>query len=96
MVTLSKLHDKCEKCEQRDNCDDKRMVACAIAERSQPITCGIGLSNTMPLAQPFARKHTPIIINMGEYGAINTSMEEIAEQLKKNLYKDINCAFNKS
>ncbi|WP_084647468.1 hypothetical protein [Clostridium estertheticum] len=72
------------------------MVACAIAGRSQPITGSIGLSNTMPAAQLLARKHTPITINIGEYGAINTSMEEIAEQLKKNLYKDINCAFNKS
>ena len=98
-MILSKLHNKCEKCKHRDSCDDKRMMACAIGERSQPTMSSIGLANAMPATHPLARKHTPITINMGEYGVINTSMEKIAEQLKKNLYKDmfnINCDLNKS
>jgi len=91
--TISKLSDKCKKCQHVNDCDDKRMMACSIAESSQPNS--VGLSNIMPMTQPLARKHTPITINIGENGTINTSMEEIAEKIKKNLYKNLNCSFNK-
>ena len=32
MPTLSKMHDKCEKCRSKDNCNNKRMVACDVVE----------------------------------------------------------------
>ncbi|MBU3193475.1 hypothetical protein KPL30_02845 [Clostridium algidicarnis] len=94
MATLSKLHDKCEKCKYRDSCNNKRMVACRLVETSKPDMKNGTLPNTEPLTQPLSRKHTSITINMGGYGNINTSMEQIAKQINKAF--EINCAFNKS
>lgn len=35
MAALSKLHKKCEKFKQKDSCNNKRMVACALAPAPQ-------------------------------------------------------------
>ncbi|SHH56346.1 hypothetical protein [Sporanaerobacter acetigenes] len=29
-MLLSKLHPRCDKCKEKDTCDEKRMVACGI------------------------------------------------------------------
>ncbi|NOH14863.1 hypothetical protein [Clostridium cochlearium] len=94
MATLSKLDSRCEKCKHKDSCNNKRLMACALAEIPKSNMKNATLPNTASLAQPAARKHTPITIKMGEYGNINTSIEQIAEQINKAF--QINCAFNKS
>lgn len=93
IATLSKLHDKCEECKYRDSCNNKRMVACSLAEMPKPNMENATMPNTEPLTQPISIKCTPTTINMGEYGNINTSMEQIAKQINKAF--QINCAFNK-
>lgn len=35
MQSLSKISEKCKNCPERDNCDNKRMVECALAELPQ-------------------------------------------------------------
>lgn len=94
MKTISKLSDKCKKCPHVNNCGNKRMVACALPEYKSNRVDAIA-PTTMPHAQPISRIENPITINMGEYGTINTSLEEIAEKIKKDLYKNLNCSFNK-
>lgn len=95
MATLSKLHDKCKECKYKDTCDNKRMVACALAEMPKPNIKNATIPNTGPLIQPFSRKHTPITIKMGEHGAINTSIEEIHGKISNEINKafQINCGF---
>lgn len=78
IVHLSKLHPKCKKCKHKNACDNKRMVACGIL----PIKTEV----TQPITQPILRGYTPITINMGEYGTIDTILEEIKEQLNKEYY----------
>ncbi|SMB95415.1 hypothetical protein SAMN00017405_0397 [Desulfonispora thiosulfatigenes DSM 11270] len=97
-MTLSKICDECKNCKNKDACNNKRMVACALAEMSKPNLESRTMPNTAPLRQPFTRKHTPITIKMGEYGNINTSMEEINNKISQQINKgfQINCAFNKS
>ena len=85
MNILSKLHDKCEKCRYKDSCNNKKMVACGLAEMPKP--------NTEPLIQPMSIKCTPITINISEHENINTSMEQIAEQINEAFR--INCTLNK-
>lgn len=88
MATLSKLHDKCEKCKHKGNCNNKRMVACALAETPKyKNDTAAPIAETF--AQPIARKHTPITINMGEYGKIETSLEGLQEQFKRGLEKEL-------
>lgn len=94
MTTLSKLHEKCEKCKYKDSCNEKRMVACELLELSKPNMENAAMSNAETFAQVATIKCTPRKIKMGEYGNIDTSMQQIAEQINKNF--QINCVFNKS
>lgn len=96
MPSLSKLSDKCKKCHHVNDCDNKRMVACGMIEL-KPNVAESAASITMSVSQPMLRKQTPIIISMGEYGTINTSLEEMSEQLKKDLYRSlsIECAYGR-
>lgn len=70
------------------------MAACALIEMPKSNIENAISPNIVPLAQPIVRKHTPVTINMGEYGNINTSMEQIAEQINKSF--QMNCILNKS
>ena len=90
MSTLSKLHEKCNKCKYKESCDNKRMMTCEIAELPKSNMMSLSSHNAKSLSQPLLVPHTPITINMGKYGTINTSLEEIQEQLKKDFYKDLN------
>jgi hypothetical protein len=94
-ITISKLAEKCQKCKHVNQCDEKRMAACAIAELPPLNTASAVMPLTAPLSMPMAREYTPITINMGEYGTINTSLEEIKEKLEKDLFKELSCEFKR-
>jgi len=94
VATISKLSDKCKKCPHVNDCDNKRMMACALIQY-KPNRIDAMAPITMPHTQPISRVVNPITINMGEHGTINTPLEEIAEKIKKDLYKNLNCSFNK-
>lgn len=94
MSTLTKLHEKCNKCKYKDSCDNKRMLACEIAELPKSNMMSSCAPNTEPLTKPLSIPNTPITINMGEYGTINTSLEEIQEQIKREFYKELNIGCN--
>lgn len=94
MRTISKLSDKCKKCSHVSDCNNKRMVACAM-EEFKPNMTNATAPKTMSLSQPMLKAEHPITINMGDYGTINTSLEEIAEKLKRDFYKNFNCSFNR-
>ncbi|APM39394.1 hypothetical protein [Clostridium kluyveri] len=99
MASISKLAEKCKKCPHVDYCNDKRMEACAFVKISEKASVNHTVPVTASLMAPMARPYTPITINMGEYGNINTSMEEIKEKIKKQFYRNafsIKCSFNKS
>lgn len=89
MTVISKLHKKCQKCKHKDTCNDKRMVACRLAEMPKNNMKEAARTMTVPLAQPASRKCTPIKINMGKYGKIGTSLEELQEQFKRDLEKEL-------
>lgn len=93
MPSISKMSDECKKCPHVNDCDNKRMV-CAMIE-CKPNTADTTTSVTMPHTQSMIRVEHPITINMGEYGTINTSHEEVSEKLKKDFYKNLNCSFYK-
>lgn len=94
MKTISKLSDECRKCSYLDNCDNNRMVVCAM-EEWKPNMADVVAPTITPLSQPMLRIEHPITINMGEYGTMNTSLEEISEKIKKDFYKNLNCSFNR-
>ncbi|MGM8240123.1 hypothetical protein ACSXC4_16425 (plasmid) [Clostridium perfringens] len=88
-IALSKMHKRCKKCKYRNICDNKRMVACNIAEIPPANMISAITNNMRPYGQPLMRKYTPITINMGELGKIETSLEKISESLRKDFNKKI-------
>jgi hypothetical protein len=52
MQSLSKMSEKCKTCPERDDCDNKRMVECALAELPQQnlasATQGFSIDAAMP------------------------------------------------
>ncbi|MBO3424671.1 hypothetical protein JJB59_16285 [Clostridium perfringens] len=89
-IALSKMHKRCKKCKYKNICDNKRMVACNIVEIPQTnMMRDITINNGIPNGQPLMRKYTPIKINMGELGKIETSFEKISESLTKDLNKKL-------
>lgn len=89
-IALSKTHKKCKKCKYKNICDNKRMVACNIAEIPQTnMMSDITINNCIPNGQPLMKKYTPITISMGEFGKRETSLEEISESLTKDLNKKL-------
>lgn len=95
-MAISKLHEKCQKCEYKDECDEKRMVACAIITELPPLNENASMPIVAGISMPVARVVTPITINMGEYGVINTSLEELKKELEEDFYRQIRCDFRRS
>lgn len=93
MATLSKLDTRCEKCKHKDSCNNKRMLTCELAEMPESDMKSATIPNNQPLTQPLSIKHTPITIKMGEYGTIHTSLEEVVENLNRELYKGCNYGY---
>lgn len=89
MPSLSKIHGKCKDCKHKDSCTNKKMVACIADTTVENNTQCISRDNTEYRSQPAHLKCTPITINMGEYGNINTTIEEIKKQLKKDSEKEL-------
>ncbi|EHK2406195.1 hypothetical protein KCL49_001143 [Clostridium perfringens] len=89
-MALSKMYEKCKNCKHKDNCDNKRMIACSVAKIPQANMIGATFnSNMIPCYEQLMRKETPIIINMGEFGKREYSLEEISESFKKDFYKEL-------
>lgn len=86
MAPLSKLSSECQKCPHINNCDNKRMAACAISEWKPCVVEPIAPITT-PLVQPMTREEHQITINMGEYGKIDTSLEEITKKIERDFYR---------
>lgn len=76
---LSKIAKECKECSFKYICNKKKMVAYAGTPNS--------MSNTEQASQPIISKYTPITINLGDSEQVQTSLEELKKQLKKDFYK---------
>lgn len=94
LKTGSMLAQKCQECERRNACAVKRMEMywynvpddCPqLFGYAQPAMAEL----TQPLIAPIVETYTPITINMGEYGTIHTSHEELKRQLQREIEKEL-------
>ena len=85
MSTLSRTAEQCRKCPNVKDCNNKRLEACALAELPKQASVNLTAPLTGLSTLPMAKTVTPIIIHMGEYGDINTTMQEINEKIAKSL-----------
>ena len=94
MATLSRTAEKCRKCPNVKKCNNKRLEACALAEFPKQVSVNLTAPLTGNTVVQMSNPITPIVIKMGEYGNIHTSMEEINEKIAKALSVNA-CYFNK-
>lgn len=73
-TTISKIYKKCNECKHKDNCDNKRMVACNLAEISKSNMKNNTFSNDIPC-------NKSITIN---YKVSKDDVEKAINMLKNN------------
>ena len=88
---ISKLHQKCEKCPHVNDCDEKRMIACGLAERPQPIFETASQAMTMPIAAEIMVKHDYRDIKISPTQTVTVDLEEMKKDIERRLYKALGC-----
>lgn len=89
---LSELAPECSICEHVNDCDEKRMVACAYLQRPQ-ILSPVLADLTAPLTEDILVKHDYRDIKIGENTTVTIDLEDLKRQLEKDFYKHLNCQF---
>jgi len=98
-ITISKTDERCLKCEHFDECDEKRMVMCAMAELPPPEQYAekAGQAVTMPLTNDVLVKHDFRQIKIAPNTVVTIDLEEekkkLRQELTKHLTKHLNCNF---
>lgn len=93
-MSLSVLDEHCRSCEYVNNCDNKRMSACAyMQQKPQNLASATAESFAMPMAAEMAVKHDYRDVKIAEGVTVTIDIEDMKKQLERDLYKQINCYF---
>ena len=94
-ITVSKTDERCLKCEYFKECDNKRMVMCAMAEMPPPEQYAekTGEAVTMPLANELSVKHDYRQIKIAPNTTVTIDLEEEKKKLREALTKHLRCDF---
>ena len=86
MESLTAESPRCQKCSYRDDCNDKRLVACAYINPAMATT-GLISNVTMTAKNPVTNQ---ITINIKR-----SITDEIARDFQREIAKTLFCGFNK-
>ena len=93
-MNLSVLDEHCRSCEYGNDCNNKRMAACAYMQQKQQNLASANSENfAMPVAAEMAVKHDYRDVKIAEGVTVTIDIEDIKKQLKRDLYKQLNCYF---
>lgn len=90
---LSKTSAVCNHCEHFDDCDNKRMEACAVIVPERQLAQSVSSPLAEPLMQEMAVKHDYRNVKIAENTTVTIDLVEVKEQLKKDFYKQLGCGF---
>lgn len=93
MITFSKTIEKCKSCKYFDDCNNKRMVACALAKIPHPVIAPAAESASQPLMQDVAVKHDYRTIHSGVGINFDIDLEDVKRQIERDFYKALNFQF---
>lgn len=91
-MALKQLSEQCKNCKYKNNCDEKRMVACGVLEH-KPIMQPLTEPLTQPLQQEYLIKHDYRDIKVGENTTITIDIEEMKRKAVEDFYKQLGCGF---
>ena len=92
MVALRKDSDKCKTCYFYNNCDEKRMVLCAISDNN-PISKDTQENISEQLQEDILMKHDYRNVKVSEGMTITIYLEDVKKNIENDLYRQINCHF---
>ena len=93
-MSLSVLDEHCRSCEYVNDCDNKRMAACAYMQQKQKNLASATAENfSMPMAAEMTVKHDYRDVKIAEGVTVTIDIEDMKKQLERNIYKQLNCYF---
>lgn len=90
---FSKTSDECLHCKYFNDCDNKRLVMCAVKEVPPPMLERAAESVSMPLMEELAVEHDYRDVKVGENTTITIDLEDIKKRMEKDFYKALGCPF---
>lgn len=93
MIVYSKTSEKCKACEYHDDCDSKRMVACALAEMPPQILSVAAENAALPAAQDALIKHDYRNVWIDPTTTVTIDLEDVKKQIERDLCKALYCPF---
>lgn len=93
-MNLSVLDEHCRSCEYVNDCNNKRMAACAyIQQKQQNIASATAENFAMPVEAEMTVKHDYRDVKIAEGVTVTIDIEDMKKQLERNIYKQLNCYF---
>lgn len=93
-MSLSVLDEHCRSCEYVNDCDNKRMAACAYMQlKPQSLAAATAESFAMPVAAEMAVKHNYRDVKIAEGVTVTIDIEDMKKRLERDFYKQLNCQF---
>nr|DAS46943.1 MAG TPA: hypothetical protein [Caudoviricetes sp.] len=90
---LSKVSKICNACEHYDDCDNKRMEACAYLIPKESLANPCIQQSIEPIAADMAVKHAYRNIKIAENTTVTIDLEEIKKKVREDFYKNLGCGF---
>ena len=93
MIVFSRDSDECKACEHYEDCDNKRMVMCALREMPPTESMIVPAANgaCAPLLQDMAVKHDYREIKIDTNTTVTVDIEDIKKQIERDFYKSMGC-----
>lgn len=91
MKVIGKLHEKCEKCQYVNVCDEKRKVACGMLPLPEKTSNSASATMTMPIAAEMLVKHDYRNIKISKTQRVTVDVEEMKKDLERRIYKALDC-----
>lgn len=86
--SFTRMAQKCQECELRDKCDNKRMEACAYLY--EPSMANATMPSIAELVQPMAVKHDYRDVKVAENTTITIDVEELKKKLSVDIFDCLN------
>lgn len=78
---------RCQKCNFRDDCENKRLAACAYII-PEPMLAPATMDAKMPIMADVLVKHDYRDIKIGENTTITIDLEDIKKEIERSFHKD--------
>lgn len=88
-LCLSKVSEICKSCELYDDCNNKKIEACACLIPKESLANPSTQQSTEPIVADMAVKHKYMDIKITENTTVTIDLEKLKKKIKKDFYKGL-------